>query len=242
MILIEMGIPSVNPMPEPGHFTRPSPLLVPYNGNIPTHMKNKHLKNSLLIFALLICLVLLAPSVSAASAGTLPKFSVFEGSVTNGQEINVRGVYVPGTLALWVMQQFLDDPESVLRIGGVATQFELAARNHVIGLLVYDDLAIAYFSSLKMGQEVRIVYGDGRVGYSKINWFARFKASQLLIQNGYYVDLSSNITYTVQDLFTMFYNGDAHVTFQPCIFQDRNLSWGRLFVTAAPVLTISLPE
>jgi hypothetical protein len=139
-------------------------------------MKNILLKKSLLILTLLTCLVLPAQSVSAVGAGTLPEFSVFVASVTNGQAKIVRGVYAPGTLALPVMQQLSDDPESVLRIGGVATQFGLAARNHVIGLLAHDDLAGAFFASLKMGQEVRIVYGDVRVDYYKINRLARFKA------------------------------------------------------------------
>ena len=38
----------------------------------------------------------------------------------------------------------------------------------------------------------------------------------------------------------MFYDGDAHVTFQTCILQDGNSSWGRLFVTAIPVSPIYL--
>jgi hypothetical protein len=40
----------------------------------------------------------------------------------------------------------------------------------------------------------------------------------------------------------MFYNGAAHVTFQTCILQDGNSSWGRLFVTAIPVSSIHLRE
>jgi hypothetical protein len=140
------------------------------------------------------------------------------------------------------MQQIDDDPESFMRISGVATQFGLAAHNLVIGLMAHDDLAGAFFSYLKMGQEVCIVYGDGRVGYYQINHLARFKAPQPDSQNGIYMDLNLNITYTAQDLFTMFYNGDAHVTFQACIHQGENLSWGQLFVTAIPVFSISLSD
>ncbi|MGD0750791.1 MAG: hypothetical protein ABSA23_05215 [Anaerolineales bacterium] len=141
-----------------------------------------------------------------------------------------------------VMQQPRNDPGSVLHIDGVAPQFESADRNHVIGLLAHNDLAGAFFSSLKIGQEVRIVYGDGRVGYYKINRIARFKAPQPDNKNENYVELSSNIIYSAQDLFTIFYNGDAHVTFQTCILQDGNSGWGRLFVTAIPVFSISLWE
>lgn len=137
--------------------------------DIPSYMKNIHLQKSLLIFALFICLVMPAWSVSATSGETLPAFSGFISAVANGQAKVVGGVYVPGTLALRVMQQPPDEPGSVLRIEGVATQFGSAARNHIIGLLAHNDLAGASFSSLRVGQEVRIVYGDGRVDYHKIN-------------------------------------------------------------------------
>jgi len=79
------------------------------------------LKKAVLIFALLACLVLPVPFASAAVAGMLPEFSVFVNSVNNRQPKKVRGVYVPGTLALRVMQQIDDDMESVMRISGVAT-------------------------------------------------------------------------------------------------------------------------
>ncbi|MGD0877390.1 MAG: hypothetical protein ABSA01_04490 [Anaerolineales bacterium] len=200
------------------------------------------MKKSLLIFVLLGCLVLPASSVSAAVPGTLPGFSVFVSSVADGQAKIVSGVYVPGTLALRVVQQRGDDPESVLRIRGVATQFGLAAHNHVIGLLAHDDLAGAFFSYLEMGQEVRNVYGDGRVEYYQINRLDRFKAPQPGSQNGNYVELSSIITYTALDFFTMFYNGVAHVSFQTCILHDGKLSWGRSFATVMPVFSINLPN
>jgi hypothetical protein len=198
-------------------------------------MKNIPIKKILLVFALLIGLVIPLRSASAADARVLPAFSDFLVEVMNGQAKVVRGVYVPGTLALRVEQQPPDDPETVLRQDGVATQFRLAAENHIIGLLAHNYLAGTTYSSLTVGQEVRIVYGDGRVDYYMVNRLARFQALQFGSQNEHYVDLSSKISYTPQYIFTMFYDGDTHVTFQTCIYQDGNSSWGRLFVTAIPV-------
>ena len=179
-------------------------------------------------------------SAGAAQAGTLPAFSDFVVAVTNGQAKVVRGVYVPEILALPVLQQPEDDPGSVFQVDGVATQFRSAARNNVIGLLAHNYLAGASFSNLKIGQDVRIVYGNGRVNYFKINRLARFRAVLPGSQDESYVDLSSNISYTAQDIFTMFYDGDAHVTFQTCIGQGDNSSWGRLFVVAIPVSSVYL--
>ena len=83
----------------------------------------------------------------------------------------IQGVYVPGTLALRVMQQPAAEPESVPAMDGVATQFSPAVQSRVIGLLAHNDLAGASFSSLRIGQEVRIVYGDGRVEYYQVKWY-----------------------------------------------------------------------
>jgi len=200
-------------------------------------MKYTHFKNVLLIVVLIVGLAVPLKSASAAESGALPTFSDFVAAVMDGQANVVRGVYVPGTLALRVMQQPANDPGSVLRVDGVATQFNLAAGNQIIGLLAHNDLAGASFSSLTVGQEVRIVYGDGRVDYFIVNRLARFQVLHFGSQNENYVELSTNIAYTPQNIFTRFYDGNVHVTFQTCIFQDGNSSWGRLFVTAVPVST-----
>lgn len=205
-------------------------------------MKNNQFQKTLLVFALLICLVIPSLSASAADGGALPSFSGFVVTVSDGQPKVVRGVYVPGILALKVIQQPVDDPELVLRVDGVATQFGLAARNHVIGLLAHNDLAGASFPRLKIGQEVRIIYGDGRVDYYAVDRLARFQVLQPVRQAEDYLDLNSKLNYTAQDIFTMFYDGDAHVTFQTCILMDGNSSWGRLFVTAIPIYPNYLGE
>jgi hypothetical protein len=206
-----------------------------YNGAIPIHMKNNRFQKTLLVFALLICLLVPSLSASAAEGGLLPVFSGFVVAVSNGQAKVVRGVYVPGTLALRVMQQPADDPKLVFRVDGVATQFGMAASNHVIGLLAHNNLAGASFSGLKIGQEVRIVYGDGRVDYYTVDHLARFQVLQPGGQAEDYLDLNSKLNYTARDIFTTFYAGADHVTFQTCIFKDGNSSWGRLFITAIPV-------
>jgi hypothetical protein len=202
--------------------------------DIPFSMKNIHIKKTLLVLALFILLGIPLRFASAAEDGPLVSFPGFIASVTDGRAKVVRGVYVPETLALRVMQQPADDPGSVLKMDGVVTQFRPAARNHVVGLLAHNDLAGAAFSGLMIGQEVRLVYGDGRVEYYLVNRLARYQELQPGSQNERYVDLSSNVSYSPQDIFTMFYDGGVHVTFQTCLRQADNASWGRLFVTALP--------
>jgi hypothetical protein len=198
-------------------------------------MKINHFIKAFLVIAFSFCLIAPLKPASAADGATLSEVSGFISSVTDGQPNVVRGVYVPGILALRVLQQPSGDPGTVLRLDGVATQFISAARNHVIGLLAHDNLAGATFSQLKVGQEVRIIYGDGRVDYFIVNQLARFQAPQPNDRYNNYVDLSSNIAYTTQEIFSRFYDGEVHVTFQTCILKDDNSSWGRLFVTAIPI-------
>jgi len=158
----------------------------------------------------------------------------------DGETNIVRGVYVPGVLALRILQQPAGDPGAVLELDGVATQFRAAEENHVIGLLAHDFLAGEAFSDLQIGQEVRIVYGDGHVDYFRVNRLARFQALPSDSQNGNYIDVNSKIPYDARDIFSIFYDGDSHVTFQTCIPKGNDSSWGRLFVTALPVRSSQL--
>ena len=189
----------------------------------------------LVLLPLFIGLAMPHKLAGAADDVILPVFSDFVSAVTDGQANVVRGVYVPGVLALPVVQQPEEDPGSVSRVDGVATQFSTAAKNHVIGLLAHNYLAGAAFSNLKIGQEVRIVFGDGRIDYFTINKLARFQALQPDERTGDLVNLNTKVTYSTQEVFTMFYDGGFHVTFQTCILRNGNSSWGRLFVTAIPV-------
>ena len=205
-------------------------------------MNNKNLLKALVGLILFLCLAIPSRQAEAVKGSVLPTFSDFVGEVMNGEANVVRGVYVPGVLALRVAQQPLGDPGSVLQLDGVATQFRAAADNHNIGLLAHNNLAGATFSSLQIGQEVRIVYGDGRVNYFIVNLMDSFQALQPDSQYGDFVDLNSNVTYTAQDIFSMFYSGSTHVTFQTCILKDGDASWGRLFVTAVPYYSVDFRE
>jgi hypothetical protein len=173
---------------------------------------------------------------SASESKALQTFPDFVSMVTNGQADVVQGVYVPGVLAYRVVTQPVDNPGYVSMSDGVVTQFGMATRYKVIALLAHNNLAGVSFTNLVVGQEIRIVYGDGRVAIYIVNQVARFQALQPFSENSDFLDLSSNSTYSTQTIFKMFYQGGDHVTFQTCILRDGNASWGRLFVTAVPAL------
>jgi len=198
-------------------------------------MKIKHIITAVVLFAALCSLVIPLRFARAADGTSLPAFPDFIASVINGQAGVVRGVYVPGVLAYPVFQQAENDPGFVSEKDGVVTQFRLAAKNNVIGLLAHNTLAGASFSNLMFGQEVRIVYGDGKVEYFIVNQLNRFQALLQKNQIIGYQDLSTDTFLDTSEIFSMFYQGNSHVTFQTCIQKGNETSWGRLFVIAIPV-------
>ena len=222
-----------------GHFTPSEFYLSFYNVEIPSHMKSIRFTKTMLAITLFICLILPWRAAGSTDATILPAFSDFVSAAKGAQANVVRGVYVPGVLALRVVQQPASDPGAVIKVDGAVTQFNQAARNNVIGLLAHNYLAGASFFTLKIGQEVRIVYGEGRVAYFEISRLARFQVLSHYSRNDNYIDLSSNLIYNEQQIFSMFYDGETHVTFQTCILQNGNSSWGRLFVIASPSLPVS---
>jgi hypothetical protein len=179
--------------------------------------------------------------INGASGSMMPSTpqmissEAFVASVTDGQAGVVRGVYAPGVLALPVRQQPANNPIYVSAENGVATQFASAAALGVTGLLAHNYLAGADFFKLAQAQEVQIVYGDGAVKPYRVTAIYRYQALDPYSPYSNFVDLSTGETKTVGEVFGLVYTGGDHVTFQTCIANNGNPSWGRLFVIATPV-------
>ena len=169
------------------------------------------------------------------AAPQMPSSEAFIASVADGQAGVVRGVYVPGVLALPVRQQPADNPTYVSPEAGTATQFASAAALGVTGLLAHNYLAGAEFFKLAAGQDVLVVYGDGAVKLYRVTAIYRYQALDPYSPYSNFVDLSTGEMKSVGEVFTQVYAGGDHVTFQTCIANNGNPSWGRLFVIATPV-------
>lgn len=180
--------------------------------------------------------------VEAVSGKSFPTFNDFAATVSNGQAGVVRGVYVPEVMAYKVIQQSTGDPGYISSIDGVVTQFSMAIPYGVIGLLAHDNLAGVNFPKLQPGQEVKIIYGDGKVSPYTVSSINQYQAIDSHSTRSNFADLNSGTIYTAAQIFEMYYQGGDQVTFQTCIAKDGNLSWGRLFITAtpgAPIQTIA---
>ena len=174
------------------------------------------------------------PAQALGTDEALPDFADFSKKVQNNQANVLRGVYVPEVLAFPVVQQPAGSPGYVSPTDGEITQFGLASQYGNVGLLAHNTMSGRFFSQLAVGQDVRLVYGDGKVEYFVITQVLSFQALQPTSPYSSFRDLNNNDNYTAQQLFKIVYQGDRHITFQTCIEAEGNLSWGRLFVIAEP--------
>jgi hypothetical protein len=164
----------------------------------------------------------------------LPGFTDFSQMVQNNEADMLRGVYVADAFALPVVQQPSGNPGYVSNYDGQLTQFSMAAQFGNLGLLAHNHLAGKSFSELTVGQEVRLIYGNGRVEYFIITKVLQYQALQPNSMWSEFRDLVTDETITANQLFERVYTGKYHVTFQTCIEVNGNLSWGRLFIVATP--------
>lgn len=164
----------------------------------------------------------------------LPDFTNFTALVENDNVNVLSGVYVPNVLALPVVQQPMGDPSYVSSRDYEATQFATASHYGNIGLLAHNYLSGRLFSRLAVGQEVRLVYGDGKVEYFVITEVMRYQALEPNSQWSSFRNLDNYDVLSPEQMFTRAYAGDHHVTFQTCISSNGDSSWGRLFVVAVP--------
>jgi hypothetical protein len=205
----------------------------------PMTLKNQTLRTALNASLLLAVFISAFFNPNAAFAlengkSPLPTFSDFSKTVQNGDVNVLRGVYVPDVLALPVVQQPAGNAGYVSTDDGKITQFGMASQNANIGLLAHNHLSGKSFSQLAVGQEVRLVYGNGKVVTFVITEVLQYQALQPTSPYSSFRNLNKDETLTAEQMFKRVYVGDRHVTFQTCIAKNGNSSWGRLFVIAGP--------
>jgi hypothetical protein len=192
-----------------------------------------HLK----LFVFLLTAFFLNPRSTLAfgtAEGTLPTFADFRQSVQDGSASQLRGVYVPNILALPVVQQPAEDPYYVSNRSGEVTEFSVASHYGNIGLLAHNTLSGRFFFNLAVGQEVRLVYGDGQVEYFMIQQILQFQALQPKSVSSSFRNLDRDEIISASEVFNRAYAGEHHLVFQTCIEANGNPSWGRLFIIAVP--------
>jgi hypothetical protein len=197
------------------------------------------LKNELfasVLACMLICAFALPARVYAKDVpNTVPALNTFIETVKDGDAAVVRGVYVPNVMALAVVQQPVGYAGYVSTEESVATQFSIAAEVGNVGLLAHNTHAGSFFSNIKQGDLIVLVYGDGHVESFMTERIQRYQALDPFNPRSVFKDLETQTSMTAEELFNNVYRGDYHLTLQTCIENNGNSSWGRLFIVASPV-------
>jgi len=195
----------------------------------------KAIRSTSLLVTFLISIFYNPLSTKALGNVALPNFADFSRTVQNGSAGVLRGVYVADVLALPIVQQPSGNAGYVSGSNDEITQFGMPSQYGNIGLLAHNHLSGQFFSQLAVGQEVRLVYGDGKTETFVINEVLRYQALQPTSPYSSFTNMDKkDETLTAEQMFKRVYLGDKHVTFQTCINAYGNASWGRLFVIATP--------
>ncbi|MFN2214465.1 MAG: hypothetical protein ACK2UM_15025 [Anaerolineales bacterium] len=174
---------------------------------------------------------------SWTSRGQIPSLNSFVDNLVNGQSSSVRGVYVPGFMALPVVQQPSGNTGFVSQQPGTVTQFQLAAKYGVIGLLAHNYLAGMEFFQLVEGLKVLVVNGDGSLQNFRITEIIEYQKLTPGSNWSHYINLDTGERLTTYQVFTQYYQGEPHLIFQTCLDREGLETWGLRFVVAEPVET-----
>lgn len=172
----------------------------------------------------------------AVQAEAAAAFNAFIASVTSGETSQVTGIYVDGVLANAVVGQPSSNPAYVSEAANVLTHFEMAAQYGSQAFLAHNFLAGASFSQLSIGQIITLVYGNGSTADFQIQTILRYQALSPTSTQSRFVDLGNGSELSASELFYTVYNSDNPVVLQTCIENQGDISWGRLFVQATPIL------
>ena len=199
-----------------------------------THLKNKI--SAVVLLGILLCTFALPVQAYAKDIqNSIPDLNTFIETVKDGNASALRGVYVANVMALNIVQQPTGYAGYVSTEESVATQFGIAAEVGNIGLLAHNTHAGSFFSNIKQGDRIILIYGDGRIESFMANSIQSYQALDPYNPYSEFKNLETQTTFTAGDLFNNVYRGEYHLTLQTCIENNGNASWGRLFIMATPV-------
>ena len=183
------------------------------------------------------------PTGGARAAGSLlPALAAFARDLVNGNADQLVGVYAPDLFARGVVQQPPEDPTFVSTSADMLTQFRTASELGSTGLLAHNYLAGSQFSSLRNGQVIYLVFGNGRTVPYVISEIARFKALKPNSAYSAFENLEDGDDVGASDLFSRIYGRPGALILQTCIRAEGLNSWGRLFVVALPAYKTQTPR
>ena len=173
-------------------------------------------------------------SATASASASLPSLEEFTQQVKDGQSNLVRGLYVSHVMALRIVPQPQGDTGFISAEDGTATLFQTASFYGVTGLLAHNFFSGKEFFRLSTGQELNVIYGDGHIKHYRVSQIDDFQRLSINDLRSNFMELSSGLEKTADQVFADFYQGLPHLTLQTCIERNSEWSWGVRFIKADP--------
>jgi hypothetical protein len=173
--------------------------------------------------------------VTQVSDEPVPPMEVFLESLTFTGGEGVIGIFVPGTLAMSVVQQPEGDPQYVSQREDAVTQYGLASQYGTTGLLAHSHSGGSRFHLLDRGQLIYLISGDESVQIYVVTEILHYQALSPGSFSSDFLPLDSpGDRISAEDLFFQIYADREGMVLQTCFTVDGILNWGRLFVIAYP--------
>jgi hypothetical protein len=164
------------------------------------------------------------------------KLREFVKAVTTGEGEKITGLFVPEYGGFYVIQQPDNLDGTVSPVEGVLTQFNRPSKGGVIGLLAHNFAAGKWFNKFEVGDLLYTVLGNGETTAYRLTEKVEYRAIDGKNVQTDFVDLTSGSTRNVDQVYQRVYTGKPHLTLQTCLQQGDDLTWGRLFLLADPIL------
>jgi hypothetical protein len=156
---------------------------------------------------------------------------------SSGNANRLVGVYQYNNILAPVVQQPSGQAGYVSTESGKVTQFAAAGQYGVTALLAHNYLEGQTFFSIKEGNKIVLVFGDGHTEDYRVTQVKQYQALSPTSPYSKFIDLAdpSQTVLTSTDLFYDIYAVQGRLVLQTCIEKDGQSSWGRLFVIAEKI-------
>jgi hypothetical protein len=77
--------------------------------------------------------------------------------------------------------------------------------------------------------------GDGSIERYRITGLNSYQKLSPGSNWSYYLDLETGEKYSTYQVFSQYYQGEHHLTFQTCLEKDGLETWGIIFIVAEPL-------
>lgn len=158
----------------------------------------------------------------------------FASSLTvNAFDQTLRGVYVAGILHSPVTPQPPGNPAFVSTQVDVITEFSTARQYGSIGLLAHNTQAGKQFDKVLAGDTIVLVFGDGSTVNYTVTEIRKYQALDPSSPYSSFVNVNiPGEVLSVDEMFLDTYGVSGRLILQTCISEEKNDSWGRLFIIA----------